>query len=660
MFLLFLCSPLVVLACGPSQYLPVSCMNYGLISLVTGTEMITSSAHHLDSSNWTEDNFRYLSREISDRIVSQEETVSDPYEDPLQHFERLMNQLSLTKEDKNFLIGLRERIGTQSLTQEEHQRLLEEFESSSVLSRMPNLKFYLRGLVAFYREEYSEAAAHFTESAKGTHAALAEAASYLNARSLLLASQLQWDGYQIDPTDTKLFRPLVDQKLVNASAEAFKKFLLLFPNSRWKDSAQNLLARKLKRLEGDADGYWKNWGALMDRALAHPRQAGIINSGLIEVTHINPQNFVTLTSAHPLIWIIRSYYVTRRYSADQLKKERPEWEKVSLERELKALEKDRPRFAVAPEFFAWSKAILLLALGKGAEGSALMENDPVISKDQSTPSWIVLRARLLMNIGKFEHARALLRKAIILLAPAKEDRMRDLQLFYALTYYWEKKPAEVFSKDNFELLESEMFLKLSREGLKLTDYLPLLKKKLPEKLRPKIEEIALTKLMVNQKWQMVIDLWEHIKDEKVKKKFLPMKNSVKVKLSSDEDPVANYEIGKFLAHVEGRPEGYALCNKEKLQFPQVPVPIEWFIRSSQAFEKAGGQHPTEAKVLAALVGCFKDSYSAPYCFGTKDGKYLLNWEAKEIYPQPLRKKWFQRLKKIYPHTPEGKAQKTYW
>ena len=158
---------------------------------------------------------------------------------------------------------------------------------------------------------------------------------------------------------------------------------------------------------------------------------------------------------------------------------------------------------------------------------------------------------------------------------------------------------------------------------------------------------------MNQEWSHWSEVWKQVRDESVKKQFQDLNEAAEKLQKNPKDPEALFILANLMAKVEPHPEAYAPCVDTQLEITKVPTPLSLLSQSEEEFKKSPERNPVEAKALSLMIRCFKQSYSAPYCFG-----YDYNEPSKT--PASKRQEWFKKLKHDFPHSAEAKSTTVFW
>lgn len=522
------------------------------------------------------------------------------------------------------------------------------------------------GVLAFRAEKYKEAIGHFEKATDYI-------ALYYLGRSHLRFAQADYDGYisgasKVDVAQAKLAR------------EAFLKFAKKFPTHKWVDSAIGL-ARRSAWLADQIEDIYVDWGQAVDKALAD-RSAERVKVLFVEGSQLPLADLMKRKRLHPVLWMIRAYYATRKFrDADNYA--------FDLEKELKALESDKSSFKKYGDLYAWTRAVYMLKLGRAEEGYELLQRQSVAKTNGGSLSWIILNARLLMEMGRFADARQILEKFIVAHPMAKEDSLtarrydsssespvityqigpnprdypgshdvaNDVRNFYGMTYLWEKKPKDIVSEKNFALIGEASLVRVFIQGSSSLDLYETLSMKMPTELRKKIEPLIVSKLIAMNEWALAGKAMGLIDTQPGQSLLREIGKAAQILANDPTDAESNARVGMFLAHVRPGPGILAPCKNQK--FAPMVEPFELFTNSLSKFKEDEAakkrKTPIEAKLLSTMLRCFKVTSAGPSC-----GGHWSAYASDQAPPLSERRSWFKRLHKRFPNSPEAKAQTVYW
>lgn len=605
-------------ACGPWGCYSNSCLSYGALS----TELID-----LD-------------------LCAQEQVAHlDPNNRTESNFKMFAWELLGAKKDNDY---------NQSNDQGESER---PPTGSAVLSD---------GVIAFRAEKYKEAIEYFKSAPD-------DIALYYLGRAHLRFAQVNYDGYMYRGSN-------IDVAQAKLAREAFLKFAKKFPTHEWAKSSVGL-ARRSAWLADQMDDVYLEWGRAVDLELAD-RNSERLYQLFEEGAQLPLDDLMKRTKLHPILWIIRAYYATRKFrEADNYA--------FDLEKELKALASDKASFKKYGDLYAWANAVYMLKLGRAKEGYELLQNQPVAKTNGGSLSWVILNARLLIEMGRFTDARQILEKFIIAHPRAKEDSAsrprndpdsatevftyqigpnpvtypgpfdvaNDARNFYGMTYIWEKKPRDIVSEKNLALIGDTALVRFFIQGTSPTEFIEAMSMKLPTELRKKIEPLIVSKLIAMKEWALAWKAMGLLETQPAKSLLRDVGTAAKILAIDPSDAESNARVGIFLAKINPGPEIFAPC--ENQNFSPMVKPSELFIKSLNQFKADEAakkrKKPIEAKLLSTMLHCFKVTREGPIC-----GNHWRNYESDQSPPLSERRSWFKRLHKRFPNSPEAKAQTVYW
>lgn len=629
--------PMRSLACAPWGCYSMNCLSYGPVSLKfdDSDTCRQSQLSHLDPNNWTDTNFDILAVELTGGYRSN--TISEPIQEPAE---------------------------------------------PQTLPPVEGRDAFWHGVAAFRENNFDQAVTFFRQASekfaeKDRKGPDVDVAAYYLGRALMRAAQKDFDGYQ---------RSTVNKALAREARSVFLKFIEQAKNHEWVDSARGL-ARRGSYLAEDWADFLHDWGQAVDYDLTRrPRSLQRIQQLFDEASRLDLGTLTTTSHLHPILWLIRSYYVTRELpptvTPDDGEPTSPP-ASFDLDKELKALENDKPSFSNHPDLFAWSKAVLLLKKGQAKEGFELLQKQTVAKANSGSLSWVILNARMEMAMGNYPAARTRLESFIknhpvelsmkrktsfppsYYTGPsfAKEDPdlnpAVDARNFYAMTFFWQGRTGDIITKKNNELLTSPPLLRVAIQGSSPESLVGLLKKKdIPRDLRIQLERLVLTKLIALNEWRLANEAFGLSESSEVKKSFSNLELSVRTLIDQPNDASANAYVGIFVAAIEPNPRIFAHCKQGT--FSDIKEAMEFYLTALAGFQLEEKQkkkpNPLEATLLRQMLICFKDHRDAPYC-GSRAEKWGDN---PNKIPLAERKKWYLRLKKRFPDSKEAKAQTFYW
>lgn len=661
-FITFL-SPLAF-ACGPWLCLGESCMVYGRISLDDVSESLCAPqpVSHLDPQNWSEENLAVLALELSGttkidsakaesaQCPSRNDRPDEPERDPIALFQSLNDATSGSTEPSPELLIIRKSLGTGDVEKEDLDALIKQFEALPDGHKQREAAEYLRALLSFYSRDYQNAIPRFGKLRQSKTPLIAEVALYTQARAHLLNAQSEWDGYSERKINTEEAKK---------SEALFAEYVRAYPSRGWTDSAQGLI-RKARYLRGDIEGFFAEWNRALDHELdARPRSHTCLKRLFDEVVFIQPEKLLEMKSLHPVLWLVRSYYVTREYPLpDPLSSGPTPWKKTTVAAELAALEKDSASFKKYPDVLDWTRAVLLLHDKKFEQGYKLLQAQSVDKANGGSLSWVVLKARLLMGMGRFDEARTLVANyGRVAPKEPKEPGARSNiyepdshEGFFLMTYVWQKKAADIFLDDAPLKVDPGLILSYAQSGFTTAELRDLLRHpKLQPRLRQELEGVVLKKHLMVSDYDGFLEIWPEVKE--ARKAHAALAASAERIKKNSKDPVALYEIGRFLS-LEEEPELYSPCEHQKLQPAKLASSIALYSESLRGFmanEKI--KDPTEAKLLAAMIRCYRHSYSPPFCFFNENSVAEPGFEPKNL---------FKRLHRRFPNSEAARTTPYYW
>jgi len=609
------------MACGPWGCYSKACLTYGANSLerpdldLCGQDQV----NHLDPNNLTESNFAILADELT----------------------------GLSGESEPFSSS-------------------DEVEEKATLPPEANRDDYWNGVAAFRADDYIKAAEFFKKRSKVADRD-AQTSAYLMARSYLRAAQINYDGYR---------RETVDASLALRARDAFREFIKNHPGHEWASSARGLI-RRAEFLAQDLTGYNTDWSQAVDEQLAaRPRSYRQLAALFQEAAWIDLKVMTEAKALHPILWMIRVYYVTR-----QLPNGPAASSNFNLSDQLVALEADKGSFKKYPDLFAWSRAVLLLKLDRAQEAANLLQNLSVAKTNSGSLSWVVLNARIEMALGQFDKARTRI-EAFIKQHPLqaekakspsklrahynigphfadenlKQDEAVDARNFYAMTYHWEGKAAAIATQKSLELLTAEPLKRVYIQAVRPEEMLvTLAQTDLSKNVRALLEPLIMAKLIVTNQWSLAASAYKSLRTQSTKKEFRLVAKAAEILAQNPADAEANARIGLFISQLDPDPRVFSTC--EKQSFGPITESLDFYLRALDGFKakESSKKNPLEATLLRAMLACFKDHHGVPYC-GPKANK----WDSQNSIPTEIRAQWFKRLKSRFPDSPEAKAQKIYW
>ena len=305
----------------------------------------------------------------------------------------------------------------------------------------PNISFtarhftnYLLGIDSFYKNDYPLALKYFQDSSRASIPWIKEASIYMIARTFL--NQGQFPAYN-NWYDLNLNK--VNQQAIKQSEVAFHRYLALYPNGKYADSAKSL-KRRIFWLQNDGRELAKLYEHLLNHPKNYVQQSAHNYSAADLILEIDNKLFFNRN--------IEAHYLSRTPKLlavyDLLKMKKNQLSK-------KELESQKSLFKHQPELYNYLLASYYTYIQSNPkEVLALIPklalSNEIKSIDTLTFSGQILRAIALGNLNKWSSAE----KIWLSLKPlaTQSYQQATLELGLALNYEKANKISELYKKDS--------------------------------------------------------------------------------------------------------------------------------------------------------------------------------------------------------------------
>lgn len=492
---------------------------------------------------------------------------------------------------------------------------------------------YLKGAEQFQRQNYQEALKTFTDLKNdlssfktkvkrllqnNTYSWVKEASTYMIARSKLVMSQHNWDGYS-DPVKQ------VDQDILQSAKASYELYLEDYPNGLYANSARSI-NRKIFYLSGNQEKLDEELKNLATTAfINHLNLVGdndLLNN-INEFVRYFKGN-VDITKDHPMLIVYK--LLDHEYTLNKS--------------QFESLKRRKNDFQIYPGLFDY---IYALQLYQTKQYEELLSSIPQadLTNNLMCLSTEILRVHALVNLGRTDEALLSLLKMIKL---HHEDRLEieianiKLKDNQGLWLYTNDSP--VITPKNLEAIAQ---LKLTDNELELGIKN---KQKIAQDKRQFLVDERARRYLFSRRFK---DL-ELLMNQEVGLNWLkPISKAITTLAQFESDPEALVNIGTFIYHNYITPYTY-IYNYGELNWKKddnfiertssyVP-PINMFLEAINKIQQTKQRNETEAKALHYIVRCTK-------CFECED---RCTWGMKNI-PYYSGKEAFQRLHIYYKKSP---------
>lgn len=479
---------------------------------------------------------------------------------------------------------------------------------------------YLAGATLFYAGKAADAASRFEGLRSSTHAWIREAATYSYARALMVAAQVDWDGYSNYDQ--------IDGEILDRSTAAFGEYLKAYPRGRYVESATNI-ARRLAYLAGDSETLNRLAIERFTRLLAAKDFDEIGLTAGNEITQYVDVNTITVDDFpfdSPLLAATLLPHVSAlaEHAADALER----------------LAAARDRYRAYPGLYELV-AVPLLAAAKRPEAYTLdvpAETPPAVRYGVRYE-----RALAFEKNGRGVDARRALHQVAVALPALVTDDVYVADVFrlhLAAGDYSDAGEAgspflnpEV-AADLFERIASEQTILAMAAG----------------DVAPAAHAELLFRMLRQTRWKEFVDLYDRAGKPAP---FTEVETAARSLASNPTDAKGLFNVGFFLKLRNGYAHPCCPCEKLKEAPPAVndsgASPVRFYMDALDALD----EHPDptlEPKILANAIQCFKES---------TDGAFCRRGLGAAIVDKPTRAAWFKRLKTAYPMSSWAKETK-YW
>lgn len=479
---------------------------------------------------------------------------------------------------------------------------------------------YLAAATLFYTGKPAEAATRFKALKASSHGWIGEAATYTYARALMVAAQVDWDGYS--------YFDRIDGLLLEQASAAFEAYLDAYPRGRYVESASNIV-RRLAYLAGDAETLNRLAVARFTRLLAARDFAEIGLTASHEITE-----YVDVASL-----TVDDFPFESPLLAATLAPHAP----VLIEHADTALARLAAAKAVYAEYPGLYElvAVPLLAAAKRPEAFAI--DVPADAPASVRYGVHYERALAFERNGRNADARRALRQvAVELPALVTDDAyVADiLRLHFADNDFSDAgAPGSPFldadvAADLFERIASEDVIAAMATG----------------DVAPAAHAELLFRMLREKRWKEFVDLYERSGKPTP---FTDVETAARSLVTNPSNPKGLFNVGFFLKLQNGYAHPCCPCEKLKNAPPSVidsrPSAVQFYVDALDALDEQPDAG-LEPKVLANAILCFKESTDAAFC---RRGL------GSALIDKSTRAAWFKRLKTKYASS-SWAAETKYW
>lgn len=446
---------------------------------------------------------------------------------------------------------------------------------------------------------------------------LQEAATYMEARTLLIMSQQNLGGYE-DAAETKAKLKL---DLLYESRALFQAYLQNYPQGLYVKSAQNL-QRKFHRLLGEDDK---------------------LNENLRDTFHQVLSVFPKTENALKFIYQLESEF--RYFSGDIKENDDPiimayfilERDNADYAEQLHCIHLQEQRFNKYPGLFPFLKAFLLSKIGRYKElVSSIPESQNFEKNDSLSLSTEALRAQAFLHLGKPEKALEVLHK----IKNVENDHF-DILLLKAHRAH--KSPLTDIVND----LTREKVLEVFIGGMLTQNELEILFQE-----RHKISADTIVSLVddaLMRRYLVTGNFTKALEFEKNSTQTLEGVKDHMIRLLADPDHNQSLlEIGKYLLYMTPVRENVVRTNYDEIEKECLPIitipfirPVDYLLKIVENHAKSGKRSMIEAEALHYLIAEWFRSYKYQFI------RYENDYDSYEHMKKNKVKHWFRRLHTVY-------------
>lgn len=511
--------------------------------------------------------------------------------------------------------------------------------------------YYIKGLIAFYGQDYSQALNSFENLSRTGSPWLRETTAYLLGRTHLLAALADYNGWDSNG---------IDQKQVDAADRAFAAYLKLYPQGRYAASAIGM-KRRIFMLQEKTEQLNAELLRQFAPYLSHAQQTQQCDE---RCRNLTLEFFTTYNPTLPAPYeapVIAAYTL--------MVQEAPTADLVA------ELESHQATFASYPGLFQLTRNILLYRLGRYQQLADTFAA-PTSGEDDITVGNQVFFARALENLHQYGRARsvwnaiAAKHRASIFAESSISDpfalqrpatpvgRATDnyLQVARARNYLLAGDVQKLAARDSGVtdpmLLESCFIESATDNDLKVIIANP--------KATPDVRKLAQTTLMnrllFEKRYGDFVAMLKQLRDPGI---YTQVQTAAVTLQNDPNNPKGLLNLGYFLAYHHLVPQesyketevlrfGFAPKRADRPQKDVSEAPFRLYLK---ALKQYGPQDhdENEAKLLHYLIMAFKQS---------NDTYYTTWWQVKD--DENKGKDWFDRLKSKYPQSKWRKKTKYYY
>ena len=521
-----------------------------------------------------------------------------------------------------------------------------QLDARKAAENQPDYKDYIAAADAFNRADYDTALTGFTklrDKSQGLRERLAkwvdkssnswavETATYMVARTQLVMSQKNWDGYT-DPLEQ------VDQNLVKQASDSYAAYLKAYPSGLYADSARHI-QRKILMLQGRTDDLSAALRTEANKAFA-PGNAGKYDVVLLQEFMRFNTTPINAAQDAPLL-------ITYGWLKEQI----PTAEDIS------ALNKRESDFREHPGLFHFTRA---LGLYKMKDYQGVLDSTPgdKVTNDLLSLSTELLRAKSFAALGNYDEALN------VFTAMNQASSQEAIELEMAKLKIAQKNTLQLYEPTSH--LKSENLLRaVAQNALDDKDIALALRKPniTGEKRAYLAQELALRYLLTRR----YVDLTNLMTQEPAAARyFADIKQAVAILAKQPDDNKSKLDVARFEYYKNLRPN-FTFMEQDYYTTHSLPEMRPWCgtacegatarakaaIPPYELFHEVAGAtrdlppDMIEAETLHFLVRCFRGSEFQNMCKWERDYPN----ESKAVY---------ERLHKRYPASKWAKATPYYY
>ncbi len=470
---------------------------------------------------------------------------------------------------------------------------------------------------------------------KDTYSWPREASTYMIGRTQAVIAQYNWNGYD-SPAE------IVDQELVKSADGSYKRYLSLYPNGLYADSAKNM-KRRILFLSGKKEELQSILKQEVNKNLNGDSNIDV--NLFYEFLRFNRDGIDTKTDA---LLVILSRW---------MKDIKP------VEEDIQNIEAREKEFKNDESLFRYIRALGLYQMGKYNE---LIEKTPEekIEKNILSMSTALLRARSLKKLGKYE-------EALKVLTYLNQVAGWDASAFEIARLKIENHDT-LWLYTNLSPLKNELVLRsVAQNALDDSELEQALQNKdISGDRRQFLTDELMLRHLLAQRFDKLAKLLNHENNLGI---FKSIKSSVNRLDKNPKDSRSLLDVANF-EYYNGMQPNYTFQSVYAYTISSTEQFLPWCEACQKFEERKKTYHPplslyqsvldmnpntkdVTPEALHYLIKCFKGNESRYRC-QWKYESYEDNNEGNQTKNES--KEWFQRLHKNYPNSPWAEKTPYYY